>query len=348
MTRQNRKIRSFERAGAVASLLFLGASLLFAISIDGRPPRHRASEIRWMDIFAQNYAGADWSLVTSDLAAHPDDPANPAFMSVPLSLANVYLNRYETGRDKADLERSIQTVEWVTSHRGLWGTREGSGSVVSYVDISVLRLQAECDIGGFETRIADLWRTAMAITAEEAGALVGTPERPCRPSLRLEACVASILPVPAEDESRASRAALFAAAASFLPGDPRAPLWADGARQLALSLPAYVCPTADTELALSQATLSYQLAGGDAPPEFGSQGGGNSGDTTLRCSPFPTRYETAGAVAIVEPGPALAVAIRDSQLVAFSLSEVYLVRFPPGSGCDGYDGAGDTLPRQQS
>jgi hypothetical protein len=179
MIGQNRKTRTFGRVGAVGLGAFFAANLLLALrpaNDDGNPGdrmrnRHealRSSEIRVMDIFGQNYGGADWSLVTSDLEAHPSDPANPAFMSVPLSLANVYLNRYEVGHDKADLERSVELLEWVAANRGIWGGREGTGSVVSYLDISVSRLRAECDIGGFEGRIDELWRAAMTVTAQEA------------------------------------------------------------------------------------------------------------------------------------------------------------------------------------
>ena len=114
MTKQNRNTRSLGPAGAAAFLLLLAASSALAISaVDGKPDpdqRRRAmrkSQIGVMDIFARNYGGADWSLVMSDLEAHPADPANPAFMSVPLSLANVYLNRYEVGGNKANLERSL-------------------------------------------------------------------------------------------------------------------------------------------------------------------------------------------------------------------------------------------------
>lgn len=347
MTRQNRKTRSFGRVGAVALVVFLAASLLLALRPGDsavspedrmrlRRQALRASEIRMMDIFGQNYGGADWSLVTSDIEAHPSDPANAAFMSVPLSLANVYLNRYEVGQDKADLERSVQLLEWVASSRGIWGGRDGSGSVVSYLDISVSRLRAECDIGGFEARIDELWRAAMTITAEEADALLmagGVPDRPCPPTLWLSACVQSILPFPLEQEAQAARAALLSAAASFLAGDPRAPAWAESAR-LAARFPGAVCQTAETELALSQGALSFLLAGGDAPVELEPASGAlDSGRSSSACSTFPTGYETSGPVGLVDPAQSLAPAIRDSRVVAFYLSELYLWLFPPGSQC---------------
>ena len=358
MTRQNRKTRSLGRVGAVALVVSLAASLLLALRpgdgavspedrMRSRRQALRASEIRVMDIFGQNYGSTDWSLITSDLATHPEDPANPAFMSVPLSLANVYLNRYELRRDKADLERSLEMFEWVASSRGLWGGRDASGSVVSYLDISLSRLRAECDVGGFEARIEALWRTAMTITAEEARAVLeggGGPDRPCHPTQWLGACVLSILPLP-EEETRASRAALFAAASSFLADDPHAPEWAQSARELAVRVPASVCPAAETELVLAQGALSYRLAGGDAPVEFDAGSGGRgTGQGSLVCSPFPAGYETEEPVDVVAPGDSLATAIRDSRVVAFYLSKLYLWQFPPGSQCAD-DEDGDT-PRE--
>jgi hypothetical protein len=317
---------------------------MLAISNEGKPGQRRRamrdSQIRVMDIFAQNYGGADWSPVTSDLESHPADPANTAFMSIPLSLANVYLNRYEVGWKKADLERSLQIFEWVVSNRELWGGREGSGSVVSYLDISLARLRAECDVGGFESRIEELWRTAMTITAEEADAVLEAG-RPCGPTLFLAACVDSILPFPSDEETRASRSALLAAASSFLAGDPRAEAWAERARSLAASFPASVCQAAETELVLSQGALSKRLAGDDALDA------GLSGRVTERvsvsCPRFSTDYETAGPVDVVNPGDSLAAAIRDSRVVAFYLSERYLWQFPPGSQCEEDDDDGNIV-----
>ena len=279
MTKQNRNTRSLGPAGAAAFLLLLAASSALAISAVGERPgpgqRRRAmweSQIGVMDIFVRNYGGADWSLVLSDLDAHPEDPANPAFMSIPLSLANVYLNRYETGGNKANLERSLQIFEWVAASRELWGGRDGTGSVVSYLDIGVARLRAECDVGGFESRIDELWQTAMTITAEEAGALleaVGVPGRSVRPEVLGRAPASSpSCRSRSEDAAVASRAALFAAASSFVAADPRAGAWAENALIFAARIPTSVCQSTDTELVLSQGEVTSFLAGGDASLRF--------------------------------------------------------------------------------
>ena len=350
MTKQNRNTR-IGPAGAAAFLLLLAASSALAISAVGErsDPRQRQramreSQIRAMDIFARNYGDADWSLVLSDLDAHPEDPSNPAFMSIPLSLANVYLNRYETGWNKADLERSLQIFEWVVASRALWGGRDGTGSVVSYLDIGLARLRAECDVGGFEARIDELWRAAMTITAGEADALLGAG-RPCGGVHWLSPCLESILPFPGDEAALASRAALFAAASSCLAGDPHAGAWAETAQSLAASFPAAVCQAADVELVLSQGELASHLGGGDASAGFDpGQRGRRTGQIIRRCSTSPRVYETAGAVDVVSPGDSLALAIRDSQVVAYSLSN-YLWRFPPGSQCEGDDDEGG-IPRE--
>ena len=321
---------------SVAALLLLAAGPVLAISGNGRTDpgqRRRAlrqSQFAVMDIFARNYAGADWSLVSADLEAHPADTGNAAVISIPLSLANVYLNRYEVGWNEADLLRAIELFEGVAESRDLWGGRDGSGSVVSYLDISLARLRAECDVGGYETWIDELWTTAMTITAEEADAVLQAA-LPC--GATLSACVAQIAPVTGNETVLASRQALFATASSFLADDPRAAVWAENARSLAALFPSSECQDADTELALSQGALSYRLAGG-ATVLSDRAVNGKTGRVSIICSPFNTAYETAGPVDVVTPGDSLALAIRDSRVVAFLLTEQFLWQFPPGSQCE--------------
>jgi hypothetical protein len=350
--RTNRKSGSFAILFAIAGIAFLAAGALPAISDRDNPGRRRQalreSLVRTMDIFAVNYGDADWSEVAGTLFENPSDPANPAFMSVPLSLANVYLNRYETAYNKADLERSVALAEWVAWNRALWERREGSGAVVSYLDITVKRLEAECDIGGFEFRIGELSRAARGLTADEADAIAGTGHR-CGGVLLLDACIASIQPYPTEADALASRAALLAAAASLLSGDSRAAIWGEKARQLATSFPSTSCGTSDAEIARSQGALTYLIAGGEVPSEFDSgwfSAGGGSGAPCASAS--AKGYETAGPVAAVRGAEAVDLAIRDSRVVAFILSETYLWLFPPGSQCEASAGSGDIVPGQQS
>src|SRR5262249_57004939 len=134
------------------------------------PAERRLIEMRIMNIYGLNYGATNWSGVTRGLSAHPGDAGNTAVMSIPLSLGNVYLNRYETGQDPADLGRAIQMFERVTGNYGWWAAREGSGSVVSYLDLSVSRLRAECDVGLVQSQVDALVGSAAVITAEEADA----------------------------------------------------------------------------------------------------------------------------------------------------------------------------------
>jgi hypothetical protein len=340
MTKRNRKSRNLGRAGAIAFFVLLAAGSALALGSDGGPAdrtrirreARRMIEIRTMGIFGQNYAGADWSLVAADLAAHPEGAGNPAVLSIPLSLGNVYLNWYEVAHDRTNLDRAIQMFEWVTSNHGLWGHRDGSGSVVGYLDLSVSRLGAECDVGGFESRIDELWQAARVITAEEADAVA--PSQPCSPIYALGACPLAILPVPGDEEA-ASRASLLAAASNFLAEDSRAEAWGQNALELAGEFSASVCQSPEIQLALAQAALAYRLAGGDVPAGFPAVSGTRpTGPAAFKCSSPARYYETTQPVAVVTPGESLDLAIRDSRVVADHLSETLLWLFPPGSQCE--------------
>ena len=330
MIQQNRKTRSPRSVGTIVFVLFFAASFALG-SPPGRPRNRREAVrlalIRGMDVFGQYYAGADWSAVTSELQAHPAAAGNAAVMSISLALGNVYLNRYEVGRDKADLDRAIGVFEAVASNHALWGNRAGSGSIVSYLDISISRVDGECDIGGFESRTSALWETAKAITAEEAVAL--------------QAAAVSESTDPVLDVGDASRASLLAAAANFLGDDPRAEQWDQSARQLASRISATVCQTPETILALSQGGLSYRLVGREEPAEFapilnGARGFAsilNGASGTWFCPRPQFDFQTTGPVAAVSPGDSLDLAIHDSRVVAYRLSQVFLRLFPPGSQC---------------
>jgi len=353
MISRNRKsaVSGFTVAIACLAGLLLAASTLPASSALDRPGRRRdalrESLVRKMDIFAANYGDTDWSSAVGALLASPSDPANPAFISVPLSLANVYLNRYESGFDKADLERSVALAEWVVANHALWGRREGSGAVVSYLDITVQRLNAECDVGGLDLRIGDLWSAALQITAEEAEAVAGMGRR-CGLVLVLDACLQSILPYPSEPDALASRAALLAAAAALLPEDPRAGAWGRMAREIVSSVPATSCGASDSEIVRAQGALSFRLSGGEVPDEFDSAWTSDGGPIVPCPAASSRSYETEGPVAAAATAESVDLAIRDSRVVAFTLSELYLWIFPPGSQCESSDGRGDIVPGQRA
>jgi hypothetical protein len=330
MVKQNRTNRKVGRTSTLALLVVLAASSAFALGNPGFQNRQqqRFGEIRVMNIFGLNYSATNWSAVTSQLAARPGDAGNPAVMWIPLSLGNVYLNRFERGKNQSDLERAIQMFERVTGNYGWWGGREGSGSVVTYLDISVRRLQGECDIGGVQSRIDALSDAAMAITAEEADAL-----------LRAEG-LESTLPIAVKFD--ASRVSLLATAASFLGEDSRAPGWAQTAEELSANFQSSECQTMETFLALSQGALSYHIANRSVPAGLVAVFTAGVFRQGPGCSPIVSGYETSGPVLAVTEGDSLSLAIHDSQVVAVYLDRL-LSQYPPGSQCGiGADDPDDT------
>jgi hypothetical protein len=308
---------------AVTLTAFLAASSALALGrgeVD-TPQRQRLLRMRVMDVLAENYDKTNWYDVTSDLSAHPLDAENPAVMSIFLSLGNVHLNRFEKDRDPSHLDRSLLFFEWVVANRNLWGEREGSGSVVSYLDISVRRLREECDVGAFGSRVDALVNAATAITAEEADAVLA--------ALGLE----SFRPIIAGDSSRIS---LLAAAANFLKDDSRASGWGQSAEKLAASLKTTDCQTLKNAMDLSLGALSYRLARQPVPEEFAQVSFYGQFREPLGCSAIVSGYETNGPVSAVTLGDSLDRAIHDGQVVAIDV-EQYLWFFPPGSACGVFD-----------
>ena len=193
------------------------------------------------------------------------------------------------GKNIADFERSLGWFEWVAGSHWLWGRRWLTAPVVSYLDISLLRLRAECAPAGYADRLEAVWSRALAITAEEAeGRLTaGLPYAPYDSSATGDS----------KAEEDAWEAGLLAAAANLLPEHPHAAAWDGKARELAYdaitrpSDPAYqdglktstigedftlsnhgffpnpTYAAAAIELLL-QGALTYRLSGRDIPPEF--------------------------------------------------------------------------------
>jgi hypothetical protein len=315
MATRNRRAQGFARIGAVIVALSLAASsaLPFGNQGDGGF-RDRLLRIRTMDMLVINYGSTNWYDVTSSLAAHPGDAGNAAVMSIFLSIGNVHLNRFEKDGDPAHLARSLLFFEWVVANHSLWGERQGSGSVVSYLDISIRRLQKECDVGEYGLRVDALANTARAITAEEADTVVASKS------------MESIQPIV--DTSRVS---LLAAAANFLNDDLRAGAWGQNAERLAADLKTSDCGTLESAMDLSLGALSYRLAGQPVPEGFR--------DVTsygefrpAGCPGIIKGYVTDAPVSVVKPGPSLDAAIQDAQIVAIYMEE-YLWFYQPGRYC---------------
>ena len=318
MVKQRGTDRSIGRAWAFAVIAALAASSALALGNQG-PSREeqRLSEIRMMSIYGLNYGATNWSAVTQELAANPDAAGNTAVMSIPLALGNVYLNRFETGHDPADLRRGIQMFQRVVGNYAWWGGRSGSGSVVTYLDISVSRLKAECDVGELQSEIDSLSNAVRAITAEEADAAL------------VAEGLESTLPVAGRFDP--SRISLLASAASLLGDDSRAAGWEATAVKIASSYE-NSCLTLETYIALTQATLSYNISKREVPSGLVGLFSLAIFRQGVGCAPLITGYQTSGPVAAVTDGGSLAAAVHDSEVVTFILDRM-LSQFHPGTQC---------------
>ncbi|HEY6929204.1 MAG TPA: hypothetical protein VJA66_05960 [Thermoanaerobaculia bacterium] len=318
MVRQTGAHRSIGRISVLAAIAGLAASAALALGNQG-PSREeqRLAEIRMMNIYGLNYGATNWSAVTQELAAHPDAAGNAAVMSIPLALGNVYLNRYETGRDPADLQRGISMFQRVAGNHAWWGGRSGSGAVVTYLDISVNRLRAECDVGAAQSQIDELWAAVAAITAEEADAAL------------IAEGVESTLPAAGRFDP--SRVSLLASAASLLAEDSRSAGWEVAAQKIASTYQSS-CLDLETYNALSQASLAYNISNRKVPSGLVALFSLAVFRQGVGCLPLIAGYETSGPVAAVSDGVSLSVAIHDSEVVTFILDRM-LSQFRPGSQC---------------
>ena len=322
MARQNRQPRSFGKAGVIALGLLLAANLALAISPNDSPFKRRQAlretQLRMMDEFARAYAGADWSAVTIALAEHPRAADNPRIMSIFLSLGNVFLNRYELGHAAADLDRALTYFETVAGGSALWGQRPLAGSVVVYLGVSVSRLDGECDVGAFGSRVEELHRKVTEVAADEADAIAPAEEY-----------TEEYLETTAEED--AARAALYATAATLLPDDPRAAEWERDAGVLAMRISRAGAASAEAMLTLAQAELVYEASGRDVPRAYGLFSDSSRIVVAFRSAPSGgVRVERAAP--IFEADGTLETAVADSR-VAASLLAAYLHRFPAGSQC---------------
>jgi hypothetical protein len=207
-------------------------SVAFAESLDfdGKQEALRKAEWKVMDILVETYGATDWSQVTERLLANPDDAGNPNIFVIPIALGNGFLNRFEASKDPSDSDQALRYFESVTGQYPLWKERWLTPSVVHALVISVNRVQTHCDQYSAlppvqRRRALILWRKVKAILKEEADYRL-TVELPYTP---YDSCFTG----DTKAEENAWEAALFAAAANFLPDDPQAATWDEKARQLA-------------------------------------------------------------------------------------------------------------------
>jgi hypothetical protein len=242
-----------------------------------------------MERLALAYGGTDWSRVNAFLVENPSYSGSPNIMFVPLSLANVSLNRFEWRNDIADLERAIERTEGVAANRPLWGERWLSAPLASYLGLTAFRIRQYRHLPGQRLRIDRLWASVAQALAAEADLRM----TPAYPHLPLDSAETG----DSKGEENAWEAALLASAANFLAADPRARAWDRKARQLAYDAltrrsdppdsegiktttigedfllanhghfpnPCYM---AATLLLISQGALTYRLTGRPVPPEF--------------------------------------------------------------------------------
>ena len=289
------KNKLHDRRILLAALLSL---ILLAWPSTGRADELQDAELKIMDTLVQSYGATDWSAVVEWLVANPEHATNPNIMVIPLSLGNVYLNRYETGGDVADFEKALFFVEWTADNSWLWGQRWLTPAVAQYLAVSVLRLRS-WQPENHRERIAALWgKTAAILTHEADLRLVWDLPYRNTPTEANPDPYNSAGPADTRAEENAWEAGLLAAAASFVSDHPHAGAWDQKARQLAYDAitrpsdppdpfgvktttvsedftlanhryspnPYY---TAATLFLLAQGALSYQLAGLPIPEEFG-------------------------------------------------------------------------------
>ena len=326
MNTQNRKPRNIRFAGTLGAILagvLLAANLALAISAYDTPNRRRQAlreaQLRSMDQFAQSYASTDWSAVGAAVAGNPLAAENPRIFSIFLSLGNVFLNRYEVGHSQADLDRAMGYFEMVAGNEDLWGSRPLAGSVVVYLGVSLVRLDAECDVGASADRIEAFRNRVAEIAAAEADVIAPLEE------------YASL--VATTEEADAARAGIYATAAVLIADDARSSEWRRDAESLAAALSSSGSTSAETALTMSQAELMYE-ASGDVPRSFGGFAPSKALVVAFR-GPGSVAVEMSKASPAVAP-ETLETPIQDSRATAAMLS-AYLRQFPPGSQCETFE-----------
>ena len=209
-----------------------------------------------MDVMVQTYGQTDFSPLVDYIKATPSGSPNNI---VPvLTMAHAYLNRYETGRDDANLgkalaffevaaqpdvygDQSSQTSSFVariaTSASPLsWGKVWASSPTAAYLMMGIARLRlVHSDDAALTARIEALDLRAESISAQEADRRLGS-DFPSRPY---------ISGTPRDGDSKSEENAWEAYcllwASQTYPSHPHAPLWE--AKGLELAFHSFVTPS---------------------------------------------------------------------------------------------------------
>lgn len=310
--------------GATFVALVVGSGILPAIQggTDGRQPPaelRRRAELTSMGAALAAFGGGVWSDFAKRFTDDPAGAGNARLVLVPLSLANVEINRYELSKSKdADaLARALGRLEFVVAQETAWSARAGSGGSAAYLALSVLRLARECDVGDQNDRIEGLRLSAERILRSEASARLSDGAS-----------------FGGGAEALADSAAVFAAAAALLDPSDDSAAWELACRDLARRALAN-CPSPESVLFVTEGALSYVLAGRPIPKELsrvpplslvGSRGCGSR----VGWSTQETVSADGG-----ELDEATAAVLAESRALTLTLIEHFLWIYPPGSSCSG-------------
>lgn len=309
----------------LASVLFLlglgiGTARALRPGQDLRPRgdgRRRAALLQ-MGFLEQMYSESDWATFRDAIASDPRGDDNAELMLIPVSLGNVYLNDYQLRRSRTDFERGFGAIEWVAANDQLWGGRRSSGTVVAYLELSITRLADECDVGSAAARVAALKERVDEILSREAAS-------------RLMSGVSDL----EASEAAADSAALFAAAASFLPDENSTSWEAEG--RLAAARAIAECPTGAALLSLSEGALAFSLTGRLIPGEYQQIPILSPANRPrVVCVGSAARRPPMHFMTIVPADDLeerLSDALVNSRTVALTLTGSFLWQYPPGSEC---------------
>jgi hypothetical protein len=230
--KNNRSLRSLLRTASIAGILLLARVGAINAAGSAIPEGSLYPHVDWnvTDFLIETYGTTDWSQVTSSIFSNPEVAGNEKIFLIPLALGNAYLNRYGVWEDASDSEKALQYFEAVTSSYRIWTNRPLTPMIAHALVISVNRMHGHCDDHWDlppvqRKRASVLWKNVKVILKDEADyRLTRNP-----PEIAFDSCSTA----DANATADAWEAALFAAAASFLPDDPQATAWDENARQLA-------------------------------------------------------------------------------------------------------------------
>lgn len=225
-------LRSLLRTASIAGILLLAHVGAINAAESAIPEGHLHPHVDWnvTDFLIETYGTTDWSQVMSSILSNPEVAGNAKIFLIPLALGNAFLNRYGVWKDASDSEKALQYFEAVTVSYQIWRKRPLTPMIAHALVISVNRMHKHCDDYWDLPRVqrkraSVLWKKVKVLLKEEADyRLTGNS-----PGTGFDSCSTGDTNAAAD----AWEAALFAAAASFLPDDPQATAWDENARQLA-------------------------------------------------------------------------------------------------------------------